>query len=118
LKKLEFPLPKDKLYHVWLNLTQWFWKRWFLKIFSVFLLFCYYLPLEKSVFPLSFEQTWIPQKNKRPMGHIAHLTVTLAHLEFPFAPFDTRGPMTFINLLFFYVRKFSCKIQLFWLHSS
>jgi hypothetical protein len=48
LNKLEFPSPKDNLYHVWLNVACWFWRRRFLKIFSVFLLFCYYLPLEKG----------------------------------------------------------------------
>jgi hypothetical protein len=47
LKKLEFPLPKDDLYQVWLNLTCYFWRR-FLKIFSAFLLFRCYLPLEKG----------------------------------------------------------------------
>jgi hypothetical protein len=31
-----------------LKLAQWFWRRRFLKIFSVFLLFCYYLPLERG----------------------------------------------------------------------
>jgi hypothetical protein len=25
--KLEFPLPKNNLYRVWLNLTRWFWRR-------------------------------------------------------------------------------------------
>jgi hypothetical protein len=50
LNKLEFPLPKDSLYHVWLNLACWFWRR-FLKIFILFLLFRYYLPLEKG-YPL------------------------------------------------------------------
>jgi hypothetical protein len=29
-------------------LACWFWRKRFLKIFSVFLLFCYYLPLENS----------------------------------------------------------------------
>ena len=51
LNKLEFPSPKDTLYQVWLNLACWFWRRRFLKIFSVFLLFRYYLPLEKG-YPL------------------------------------------------------------------
>jgi hypothetical protein len=31
-----------------LKLACWFWRR-FLKIFSVFLLFCYYLPLGKGI---------------------------------------------------------------------
>jgi hypothetical protein len=31
-----------------LKLAFWFWRRRFLKIFSVFLLFCDYLPLEKG----------------------------------------------------------------------
>jgi hypothetical protein len=39
------------LYQVWLNLVCWFWRRWFLNIFSVILLVCYYLPLEKG-YPL------------------------------------------------------------------
>jgi hypothetical protein len=57
--------------------------------------------------------------NKRPMGHIAHLSYLGPHKNMiPFAPFNARGPMTLIKLLFFYVRKLSCKIQLFWLHSS
>jgi hypothetical protein len=43
LNKLEFPLPKEKLYQVWLNLTCWFWRRQFLN-----LLFRYYFPLEKD----------------------------------------------------------------------
>jgi hypothetical protein len=47
LNKLEFPLPKENLYQVWLNLACRFWRR-FSKIVSVFLLFCYYLPLEKG----------------------------------------------------------------------
>jgi hypothetical protein len=43
LKKLEFPL-----YQVWLNFACLLWRRRFLNIFSVFLLFCYYLPFEKG----------------------------------------------------------------------
>jgi hypothetical protein len=48
LNNLEFPLPKDDFCQVWLKLACWLWKRRFLKIFSVFLLFCDYLPLEKG----------------------------------------------------------------------
>jgi hypothetical protein len=48
LNKLEFPSPKDNLYKVWLILASWFWRTRFFKIFSVFLLFHYYLPLEKG----------------------------------------------------------------------
>jgi hypothetical protein len=51
LNKLEFPSPKDNLYQVWLKLARCFWRRRFLKIFSLFLLFRYYLPLEKG-YPL------------------------------------------------------------------
>ena len=47
LNNLEFPSPKNDLYQVWLKLARWFWRR-FLKIFSVFLLFRYFLPLEKD----------------------------------------------------------------------
>jgi hypothetical protein len=48
-KKLEFPLPKDNMHQVWiLILAHWFWRKIILKIFSVFLLFRYYLPLEKG----------------------------------------------------------------------
>jgi hypothetical protein len=49
LNNLEFPWLKDNLYQVWLKLVRWFWRRRFLKIFSVFLLFPYYLPLEWGV---------------------------------------------------------------------
>jgi hypothetical protein len=48
LNNLEFPLPKDDLYQLWLKLACWFWRRRFKKKFSVFLLFCDYLPLEKG----------------------------------------------------------------------
>jgi hypothetical protein len=48
LYNFEFPLPKDDLYQVLLKLACWFWRR-FLKKFSKFLLFCYYLPLGKGV---------------------------------------------------------------------
>jgi hypothetical protein len=47
LNNLEFPLPKDVLCRVWLKLACWFSRR-ILKMFSVFLLFCDYLPLEKG----------------------------------------------------------------------
>jgi hypothetical protein len=51
--KLDFPSSKDNLYmyQVWMNLVCWLWRRRFSKNFSVFLLFCHYLPLEKS-YPL------------------------------------------------------------------
>ena len=55
----EFPLPKDDLYQVWMKLACWFWRRRFLKIFSAFLLFCYYLPLEKGN-PLHFNNLESP----------------------------------------------------------
>jgi hypothetical protein len=29
LNNSEFPLPKDNLYQVWLNLACWFWRRFF-----------------------------------------------------------------------------------------
>jgi hypothetical protein len=45
---LEFSIPKNDLYQVWLKLAHWFWER-FLKISIVFLFFRYYLPLEKGV---------------------------------------------------------------------
>jgi hypothetical protein len=44
LNNLEFPLTKDDLYQVWLNLAG-SGEKIFKKIFSVFSLFCYYLPL-------------------------------------------------------------------------
>jgi hypothetical protein len=49
LNNLEFPWPKDNLYQVWLKLAFWLWRKRFLKIFSVFSLFPYYLPLEWGV---------------------------------------------------------------------
>jgi hypothetical protein len=59
LNKLEFPSPMDNFYQVWLNLACWFWRKRFLKIFSAFLLFCYYLPLEKT-YPLHLKKLECP----------------------------------------------------------
>ena len=62
LNKPESPLPKDNLYQVWLNLACWFWKRRFLKIISVFLLFRFYLPLEKGhLLPLNKRESPLPK---------------------------------------------------------
>jgi hypothetical protein len=36
LNKLEFPLPNDNLYQVWLNLSSWFWRRRFFLKMSVY----------------------------------------------------------------------------------
>jgi hypothetical protein len=49
LYNFEFPLPKDDLYQLLLKLARWFWRRRFLRMFSNFLFFCYYLPLGKGV---------------------------------------------------------------------
>jgi hypothetical protein len=59
LNKLEFPIHKDNLYQVWLKLARWFWRRRSLKIFSVFLPFRYYLPLEKG-YPLPLNELESP----------------------------------------------------------
>ena len=48
LNKVESPSPKDALCQVWLKSVQWFWRRRFLNFVNVFLLFNYYLPLEKG----------------------------------------------------------------------
>ena len=48
LNQLDTPSPKDDKYQVWMKLDQWFWRRRFLNIFSVFLHFRYYLPLEMT----------------------------------------------------------------------
>jgi hypothetical protein len=146
------------MYQVWLILACWFWRR-FQKTFSVFLLFCYYLPLEKGN-PIHFPQGWfVPSlvkigpvdlerphpifkfllfpiwrgpgplfKNKRPMGHIAHLSnlglyknifSIIKYACHFYMPHLFLGVIFFLtNLPLFYVRMLSCKIQLFWLHSS
>ena len=49
LNKYESYSSKDALCQVWLKLSQWFWGRKFLNFINIFSLFCYYLPLEKSV---------------------------------------------------------------------
>jgi hypothetical protein len=52
LKKLEFPLPKDYLYQIWLKLAKWFWRRFknnFQCTCILNLLFCYYLPLKNGI---------------------------------------------------------------------
>ena len=48
LKKFESPSPKNVLCKVWLKLAKWFLRR-FLNFIHVFLIFPYYLPLEKGV---------------------------------------------------------------------
>ena len=49
LNKLESPSPKNALCLVWLKLAQWFWRRRFFLILSMyFSLFPNYLPLEKG----------------------------------------------------------------------
>ena len=49
LNKLESPSLKDTLIQVWLKLTQSFWKKKILIVFSVFSLFHYYLLLAKDL---------------------------------------------------------------------
>jgi hypothetical protein len=61
LNKLGFLSPKDNLYQVWLILACWFWRR-LLKIFSVFLIFRYYFPLEKG-YPLPLNKLESPSAN-------------------------------------------------------
>ena len=58
LYKLESPSPKNALCQVWWKLAQWYCRRRFLKILSMY--FCYFLIISpwKRVGP-SFEQTWI-----------------------------------------------------------
>ena len=46
--KLESPSSKNALCQVWLKLAQWFWRRGFFNVVNMFLLFCNYLPMEKS----------------------------------------------------------------------
>ena len=49
LNKLESSSPKNALCQVSLNLALWLLRRKFLKFVNIFLLFRYYLPLEKGV---------------------------------------------------------------------
>jgi hypothetical protein len=58
LKKLGFPLPKNNLYQVWLNLACWFSRRFKKKFQCIFTLLLL-SPLGERLSP-SFEQTWIP----------------------------------------------------------
>ena len=48
LNKLQFSSPKDALCQIWLKLAQWFWRRRFFNVVTVFSLFRNYLPLEKD----------------------------------------------------------------------
>jgi hypothetical protein len=59
LCKLEFPSPKDNLNQVWLILACWFWRTRFLENFNAFLLFRYYLHLEKG-YPLLLNKFEFP----------------------------------------------------------
>jgi hypothetical protein len=67
LNKVEFPLPKDDLYQIWFNLVCWFWRR-FLKIFSAFSHFRYYLPLEGG-YPLPLNKLKSPS-HKDDLCHV------------------------------------------------
>ena len=49
LNKIESPLPKDILCHVWMKLAKRFWRRRFLNIFNRNLLLSHYLTLEKGL---------------------------------------------------------------------
>ena len=49
LNKLESPSPEDALCQVWLILARWYWRRRFLKVVNLFLLFPNYLPFGKGV---------------------------------------------------------------------
>ena len=42
------PFTQEVLFQVWLKLDQWFWRRRFLKVFNVFLLFHNYCPLRRA----------------------------------------------------------------------
>ena len=49
LKKNKTSSPKDALCLVWSKMAQWFWRRRFLIVLNVLLLFHNYLPFEKGV---------------------------------------------------------------------
>ena len=49
LNKLDFPSPNDALCQIWLKLAQWFWRRIFLKVVNLFLLFPNYPYFRKGV---------------------------------------------------------------------
>jgi hypothetical protein len=56
-------------------------------------------------------------KNKRPMGHIPHLSnigpySNIICISFPLAKLYPRRSMILINMPLFYIRTLSCKIQL------
>ena len=48
LKKTWIPFIQGCFEPNWMKLAQWFWRRRFLNIFNLILLFLYYLPLEKG----------------------------------------------------------------------
>ena len=49
LNKLDSLSPKNALCQFWLKLARWFWRRRFLKVVNLFLLFPNYLPFEKDL---------------------------------------------------------------------
>jgi hypothetical protein len=64
LNKLESLSPKDDLIQVWLKLVPWFWRTRFLKDFSVFSHFHYYLPLARGyLLPLNKLELPSPKDN-------------------------------------------------------
>ena len=60
MNKPKSPSPMDALCQVWLKLAQWFWRRRFFFISSMYFRYlCNYLPLEKDG-ALNLKKTWIP----------------------------------------------------------
>jgi hypothetical protein len=123
LNKLEFPLPKDTLYQVWSNLAHWFWRR-FLKIFNVFLLFCYYLPLEKG-YPLLLNKLQSPS----PKNDLCQVWLKLAQwfcrtrfsndtIQFYsfviISPLKRTWPFIWTNLNFLHPRILCTKVDSIW----
>jgi hypothetical protein len=92
LYKLEFPLPKDNLYQVWLNLATWFWRRRFLKNFSVIVLFSLkHTSLQKLKNWISYYfviSRGITVKNRWTIINFEHdLSIPMTYLHMQYEPY-------------------------------
>jgi hypothetical protein len=130
LYKLESPLPKDDLCNVWLTLTHWFWRRRFSNDSTQFSHFCNYLPFEEDlalyVNNLNFSlpnddlnQVWLKLASWFSRREFFSITTNLCKYGFPYCgPSLPTGTMMWTILNLHYIRKLSCKNNLFWLSGS
>ena len=115
---------KDALWQVWFKLAHWFWRRIFFNFVNVFLLFCYYIHLEKA-------RTLHLYKLESPSSKDASCQVSLKLVQWfwrsrflkfvnvfsqfcNYLPLEKRGPFIWNNLNPLYSKKNCAKFGWDW----